>query len=78
MNVLGPQEMRLILAVTDAAGLHRESVRVPLQRRAAGSVRVTDANQLEIVAPEGDFSAWVETLPAALVALDLGRIRRAT
>ncbi len=77
MNALGPPEMRLILAVTDAAGLHRESVRVPLMRRAAGSVRVTDANQLEIVAPEGDLKAWVEALPATLAGMDLSRVRRA-
>ena len=78
MNTLGPQEMRRILAVTDAAGLHREAVRVPLLRRAIGSVRVTDASQLEIVAPEADFDAWVESLPAALAGLDLARVRRAS
>lgn len=77
MNALGPDEMRLILAVTDAAGLHREAIRVPLMRRAAGSVRVTAANQVEIVAPESGFEPWVESLPAALARLDLAPVRRA-
>jgi hypothetical protein len=74
---LGPQDIRRILAVTDELGLHRESIRVPLARRAAGSVRVTDAGQVEIVAPEGDgLETWLEALPETLRALDLSRLHR--
>jgi len=78
MNRLGPPEIRSILAITDALGIHRESVRVPLTGRSEGGVRVTESSQLEIVAPaEGDVAAWIETLPRSLATLDLSRVRRA-
>jgi hypothetical protein len=75
---LGPQEIRLILAVTDALELHRENVRIPLAPRGAGSLRVTETGQLEIVVPESEnFDTWVKSLPQRLRALDLSRVRRA-
>jgi hypothetical protein len=76
MQVLGPAEVRRILEVTDALGIHREAVRVPLARRGAGAVRVTTAAQVEIVAPTDELGAWFEALPAALRALDLDVVRR--
>lgn len=79
MQPLAPQDIGRILAVTDALGLHRESIRIPLARRAAGSVRVTDSGQVEIVAPEGGgLEAWLAGLAATLRALDLSRVRRAS
>lgn len=78
LQPLAPGDIRRILAVTDELGLHRESIRVPLGRRDAGSVRVTEAGQVEIVAPEGGaFEAWLAALPKTLQALDLSRVRRA-
>ena len=76
MQVLGPADIRRILEVTDALGIHREAVRVPLSRRATGSVRVTAAAEIEIVAPAGDLGAWLGTLPATLRSLDLQAVRR--
>jgi hypothetical protein len=76
MQVLTPEEMRRILTVTDAAGIHREAVRVPLARRGAGTVRVTATDEVEIVVPAGDFAAWLEQLPATLRGLDLHAVRR--
>ena len=78
MHVLAPAEMRRILEVTDALGIHRESVRVPLARRGPGAVRVTSTAQIEIVAPADDFAAWLEQLPQAIRALDLHAVRRGT
>jgi hypothetical protein len=79
MKALGPQEMRRILAVTDALAIHRESVSVPLVPRDDGAVRVTAAGKLEIVAPaDGDFDAWIEHLPGLVAALDLTAVRRAS
>jgi hypothetical protein len=77
LPTLGPQEMRRILAVTDALGLHRESVRIPLTPRGGGGLRVTGAFQVEIVVPAGaDFETWVAELPERLRSLDLAGVRR--
>src|SRR5262245_18427871 len=74
---LDPARMRRILAVTDAIGLHRESVRVPLAPRGAGSIQVTEGKHLEIVVPEdADFETWLAALPIKLQELDLSRVRR--
>jgi hypothetical protein len=37
-------------------------VRVPLAGRGDGDVRVTDADQIEIVTRGGDVSAWIAAL----------------
>ena len=77
MNFLGPQEIRRILGVTDALRIHRESVSVPLATRGVGSVRVTESQRVEIVAPaDADLEAWIEALPRALAGLDLSGVRR--
>lgn len=74
---LGPQEMRRILAVTDALGIHRESVSVPLERRGTGQLHITASSRLEIVAPaDVDFDTWIAGLAARVQALDLSRLRR--
>jgi len=70
--------MRRILAVTDALGIHRESVSVPLLPRGEGDLRVSAAGRVEIVAPENDFEAWIERLPHLAAGLDLSHVRRAS
>ncbi len=77
MDSVGPPEILRILAVTDAIGLHREAVVVPLGTEGAGSMRVTGSGRLEITAPEGGFDAWLAELPARVRSLDLSRVRRA-
>ena len=75
----GPKEILRILGVTDALGLHREGVVIPLYNSGAGAIRMRGA-KLEITAPgEGaDFEAWLAALPAALQAFpDLPKARRA-
>jgi hypothetical protein len=76
VQVLGPADIRRILEVTDKLGIHREAVRVPLSRRGSGSVRLTGAAQIEIVAPAGELGAWLGSLPEALRELDLHQVRR--
>lgn len=73
----GPAEVMRILAVTDALGIHREAVRVPLDNQGAGAVRlVREGRMIEIVAPaEGDFDAWVAALPTQIRELDLSRVK---
>jgi len=77
MDAVGPPEIMRILTVTDALGLHREAVTVPLWTKGAGELRVRGA-RLEITAPaQGDFEAWLRALPEAIRALDLSSVRRA-
>ena len=74
---LGPQEMRRILAATDALGIHRESVSIPLVPRGEGGVQVSAAGKVEIVAPDcGDLETWMAQLPRVLATLDLTGVRR--
>lgn len=77
MDSVGPSEIMRILGVTDALGLHREAVVVPLGTRGAGEARVRNG-KLEITAPaEGDFEAWLAALPDTLRAMDLSPVRKA-
>jgi len=78
MQRVGGSEIRRILSVTDAAGVHREAVSIPLTARGTGSVRVTPAGRLEIVAPaDTDFDLWLAALPGAIGGLDLSAVQRA-
>lgn len=71
MQPIRPAEVRRILEVTDALGIHREAVVIPLAREGAGGIRRVAGPKLEITAPEGDgFDAWLEGLPTALAVID--------
>ena len=78
MDSFGQNEILRILAVTDALGLHREAIVIPLWTRGAGGFRMRGP-KLEITAPEGDaaFEPWLAGLPAALNAFGLDAVRRA-
>ena len=76
----GPKEILRILAVTDALGLHREAIVIPLYNSGTGGFRLRGGAKLEITAPGdgADFEAWLAALPAALQAFpDLPKVRRA-
>ena len=63
MEAVTPHEIGRILEVTDALGLHRESVVVPLPKRSPGGVRRLAGGKLEIVVESGrDFDAWLAEL----------------
>ncbi|HLY10703.1 MAG TPA: hypothetical protein VKW04_15480 [Planctomycetota bacterium] len=77
MDSVGPPEIMRILAVTDAQGFHRESVKIPLWTKGKGEILVR-GQRLEISAPaEGDFEAWLSSLPSVLSSMDLSAVRRA-
>lgn len=77
MIPIRPGEIREILAVTDALGLHREAIVIPLAREGPGALALRPGGKVEITAPaEGDWNAWLAALPAALTALDLARVQR--
>lgn len=78
MDSVGPPQIMRILAVTDALGLHREGVMVPLWTEKGGKAEVRGA-KVRITAPSDlDFDAWLAGLPDLLRALDLSKIPRAT
>jgi hypothetical protein len=77
MNVVTPEQMGKILAVTDSLSIHREAVVVPLGPEGLGNVRLVN-NKIEVTAPEqGDFDTWLGALPDAIANLDLTHVRRA-
>lgn len=76
MDNFGPPEIMRILAVTDALGLHREAMQIPLWQRGAGEI-VVKGQRLQITAPENGVEAWIAALPATLKAMDLSAVRRA-
>ncbi len=63
-------EIGRILEVTDALGIHREQVVIPLMPRHPGRLRRTPAGKLEIVVDsQADFEAWLAELPGQLRAI---------
>ena len=77
MDSVGMPEILRIMAVTDALGFHREAVKIPLWTKGKGEILVK-GQRLEISAPaEGDFEAWLKSLPALLAAIDTSAVRRA-
>ncbi|MBV8881764.1 MAG: hypothetical protein JO332_17535 [Planctomycetaceae bacterium] len=77
MDSVGVPEIMRIMAVTDALGFHREAVKIPLWTKGKGEILVK-GQRLEISAPaEGDFDAWLQSLPSLLSSMDLSSVRRA-
>lgn len=68
MNLLGPADMREVFELTDALGLHREAVRVELEKRGEGRWEVRDAI-LHITLPGSTpVATWWPTQRTALEA----------
>jgi len=73
----GPKEIGRILEITDALGIHREAVLIPLAPEGSGAVRIV-GNRLEIHRPEeGDFDAWADGLEAEIEGLDTSGLKKA-
>jgi hypothetical protein len=63
------KEIEAIFAVTDAMGLHRESLVIPLGPGTPGRVRRTPAGKIEItVDAETPIEEWVGRLPEMIRA----------
>ena len=57
------REITRIFEVTDAMGIHREMIVIPLRPRHPGRVRKMPGGKLEIVVEaEGPFEEWVALL----------------
>ena len=69
-GIIGMHEMSLIFEVTDAMGIDRESVSVPLGKEDPGDVRRMPGGEIEIVVPESvPMEEWVPTLRQGLEGL---------
>lgn len=72
MHQVGMAEIQKIFSITDAMGIHRESLMIPLGPKDQGSVRRKPNGKIEIVvAATVDFDEWLEGLEASLRSLGL-------
>ena len=57
------EDMEAVFQVTDALGIHRESITVPLARRDPGGVKDLGRGQLQITLPESvEPEAWAQSV----------------
>jgi len=69
LDVVTMKEIEAIFAVTDAMGIHRESLVIPLGPRRPGRVRRTPAGKIEItVDAERPLDEWLKGLPELIRA----------
>ena len=67
------REIQRIFEVTDALGIHREHIVIPLAPRHPGRVRRLPGGKIEIVVErEGDLGAWLEEIEPQLRVLAAG------
>jgi hypothetical protein len=77
-DIIGMADMRTVFAVTDALGISRELVSVPLEKADPGSVRRLASGEIEIVVPRTiQAQQWLETLRKGLAELGFQRPPRA-
>ena len=78
MNVITPGQVAEVLLVTDAMGLHREAVRIPLETVVGGGFRIEGEHLVIQVPCDLDLGPWLEALPDHMVALSgVAGLRRA-
>ncbi len=69
LQVVTMKEIDAIFAVTDALGIHREQLVIPLGPGTPGRVRRLPNGKLEIVVDaERPLDEWVKELPALIAA----------
>lgn len=69
LDVVTMKEIDAIFAVTDALGIHREKLVIPLGPATPGRVRRLSTGKLEItVDAERPIEEWVKDLPALIAA----------
>jgi hypothetical protein len=70
LEVVTMKEIDAIFAVTDALGIHREALVIPLGPATPGRVRKLPSGKLEIVVDaETPIEAWVKELPRLIAAV---------
>jgi hypothetical protein len=69
LEVVTMKEIDAIFAVTDALGIHREALVIPLGPATPGCVRKLPSGKFEIVVDaETPIEAWVKELPRLIAA----------
>jgi hypothetical protein len=69
LEVVTMKEIDAIFAVTDALGIHREKLVIPLGPDSPGRVRVMPSGKLEIVVDaDTPIETWVQALPQLIAA----------
>ena len=69
LDVVGMKEIDAIFAVTDALGIHREALVIPLGPATPGKVRRLPSGKLEItVEATRPLDDWLEDLPGLIAA----------
>jgi hypothetical protein len=69
-SIIGMRDMGVIFEVTDAMGINRESISVPLGKEDPGAVRKLPTGDIEIVIPESiPLEDWLATLQEELEKL---------
>jgi hypothetical protein len=69
LEVVTMKEIDAIFAVTDALGIHREQLVIPLGPASPGRVRRLPGGKLEItVDAERPLGEWLKELPALIAA----------
>jgi hypothetical protein len=70
IKALTLKEIELIFSVTDAIGISREALIIPLRTESPGRMKVLPNGKLEIVVDgSGDFARWFEGLEARIRSL---------
>ena len=73
-DVISMADMGVVFAVTDALGIDRELVSVPLEKEDPGAVRRLSSGEIEIVVPQTvPPEQWVVSLRDGLRDLGFGR-----
>ena len=69
LEVVSMKEIDAIFEVTDALGVHRESLVIPLGPATPGRVRKLPSGKLEVtVDADTPIEEWVKGLPALIAA----------
>jgi hypothetical protein len=69
LEAVGMREITAIFEVTDALGIHREMLVIPLGPATPGRVRRLPSGKLEItVEATRPFDEWLKDLPAQIAA----------
>jgi len=70
LKAVGMVEIERIFAITDALGISREALVIPLRTQHPGGVRRISAGKLEIVVDrDADFDSWLSRLEAEIRAV---------
>ena len=69
LEVVSMREIDAIFAVTDALGIHREKLVIPLGPVTPGTVRLLRNGKFEIIVEsERPLDEWLKDLPALITA----------